>query len=112
MIVWQVAQGCPVWRANDGRALAGDETKRRGRHGGAKNIERAHGNLGKPSPGLPMRLETGRAAVSVPQPRQRMRRGDIDPLRDLQAGRVGVDHKGRNADAEARDAQDYGRWRI
>jgi len=22
--VWQVAQGCPVWRANDGRALAGD----------------------------------------------------------------------------------------
>ena len=22
--MWQVAQGCPVWRANDGRALAGD----------------------------------------------------------------------------------------
>jgi hypothetical protein len=29
MIVWQVAQGWPVWRANEGRALAGEGASER-----------------------------------------------------------------------------------
>ena len=72
------------------------EAERRRRHAGAEDIETAHGDL-ETFAGCSDKVHERNAAGLESQPRQRMRRDDVDALGDFEARRSGIDHESRQA---------------
>src|SRR4030095_6891320 len=64
------------------------EAERRGAHGSAKDVERAHRELESIASGTEQRAR-GDAAAFEREPGDRMRRDQVEALRHAEAGRIG-----------------------